>query len=437
MGRSQGGRSRDEQGSVLVLFAVFITLFLLCTAIVVDVGYWWANGKKAQIAADACALAAAQELPKAWGPPSGAPRTDCDIAGLDWVMDNIPDQGDPDRGADHLFTRVVSPYDTKSHQVEATVRLRVNTFFGRIVGLPYVEVERRAVAERSEDHGNMAIYSHDDNCSEGLEFNGLNHNINGLVHSNGEYAINNSGPEPFWAADGTRVDCGASVNPHGSARFGGDGYCCTEATLPRELDEELDWPVWFTPADFGWLSGCTYNGEEILVKSNEVEIKGPPGPNHTLSHSGTVPTGTYCASKSFKIDANNISGTITALSPLITVNGDGQNLQPHRHNVLLFSVANKNTSTGDDGDPDGNGPLNCELGSAPNPEMQLDGNHYTWTGILFNPCGRINVNVAGSSVGSPALVGTIIGMQVKVNGPNFSMIGQDDFGLNVLLALVE
>ena len=39
--------------------------------------------------------------------------------------------------------------------------------------------------------------------------------------------------------------------------------------------------------------------------------------------------------------------------------------------------------------------------------------------------------------GNPALVGTILGYKVKVNQPDFYMIGKDDFGGNVNIALVE
>src|SRR5918999_2461378 len=77
--------SRDESGSILVLFSIFITLFIMFCAIVVDVGYWWANAKKAQIAADSCALAAARELPQTIN------RTECTYGApvRDYVLTNI------------------------------------------------------------------------------------------------------------------------------------------------------------------------------------------------------------------------------------------------------------------------------------------------------------------------------------------------------------
>jgi Flp pilus assembly protein TadG len=71
----EGIRHRRQDGNVLVLFALLLTLFLLCGAIAVDVGYWWVAGRKAQIAADACALAAAQELPRTYAIVAGRRTT--------------------------------------------------------------------------------------------------------------------------------------------------------------------------------------------------------------------------------------------------------------------------------------------------------------------------------------------------------------------------
>jgi hypothetical protein len=76
-------------------------------------------------------------------------------------------------------------------------------------------------------------------------------------------------------------------------------------------------------------------------------------------------------------------------------------------------------------------------GSRRNPELILNGNNHRWTGAVFNPCGRVKVNVGGATVCSPSLTGTILGYQVEVNGEDFIMIGKDTFGGNALLALVE
>jgi Putative Flp pilus-assembly TadE/G-like len=444
-GRTDGRRSRDERGSILVLFSVFITLFLMCCAIVVDVGWWWANGKKAQIAADACALAAARELPKDWGPPNGTVRADCEIAGSDWVMTNIPDQDNPSRGVDHLWTTVVSPYNSKSYQVEATVRLRVQTFFGTVFGLDFVEVERRAVAERSEGSGNYAIYSHDDDgCSggEGLEFDGDGIRINGLVHSNGWYDVNSATPpKHFWAADGTinHAVCQPKLHPPVVGAQYGDGPDFEPRDVPWQ-----EWPVWFTPGMFGWRNGCDYRGDKIEIKEDKVEISSP---NQTVNFPApfTIPTGTYCAKNEFILNGSGkfcndpdpdkqLTGQITVLARNIKVDGSCIKLTPNEHNVLLFAVPNNDDNPTNDGALPGGNPTCLD---PPEYEMQLNGEDHNWTGYLFDPCGRVSINVKDSSIGDEFLTGTIIAEKVKINSDGFAMIGKSDFGANILLALVE
>ncbi len=61
--RSLLTRSRDESGQVLVFVAVILTVLVGMAALVVDVGSWYQAQRHLQTAADAAALAGAQELP--------------------------------------------------------------------------------------------------------------------------------------------------------------------------------------------------------------------------------------------------------------------------------------------------------------------------------------------------------------------------------------
>jgi Putative Flp pilus-assembly TadE/G-like len=56
-------RLRDESGQVLVFIAVILTALIGMAALVVDVGSWYQADRRLQTAADAAALAGAQELP--------------------------------------------------------------------------------------------------------------------------------------------------------------------------------------------------------------------------------------------------------------------------------------------------------------------------------------------------------------------------------------
>jgi hypothetical protein len=425
------------------MFALLLPVIILICAVAIDVGYWWVNAKKAQIAADSCALAAA-------GDPS-FPRSyalDHCRFGLperDYVRENLHLQADPATSIWHKSTTVIAPYKGDPKRVEATVEIKVNTFFGTFVGLNSVEIVRRAVAERQEGAGNYAIYSHDDDgCAggEGLEFDGDGFSINGLVHSNGWYDVNAADPpDHFWAADGTinKLVCTAKLHPYPQGALYGDG----PDFLPRDTTFQ-DWPAWFTPSMFGWHSGCTYKGDKIEIKEDKVEISSP---NQTINLPSpfTIPTGTYCARNEFILNGSGkfcndplpdqpLTGQISVLARNVKVDGSCLKLSPHAHNVLLFAVPN------DDNDPSNDGALpggNPSCKDPPEFEMQLNGEDHNWTGYLFDPCGRISINVKDSSVGDEFLTGTIIAEKVKINSDGFAMIGKDEFGGNADLALWE
>jgi hypothetical protein len=401
----------------VVLFAVLLPLLFGLGAIAVDVGYWYVVKKTAQDAADAAALAAAAELPDKFAAEAAAKAyVQTNMPGAAYAVEYpyVPDIATYPPGN---FSPVPGPGAPDPTKVEVVVRQTAGTFFGGVFGLLDVVVSRRAVAERLNTDGNVAIFSVAGDCSNSLEFDGSNMRINGLVHSNGQYSIHNPDPDApgWWAADGTRVDCGASVNPHGTARFGGSGYSDpTAGTLPRELGEELGWPTWLTPAQFGisWPAGCP----------DEWKWETP---------NATIPAGVYCAQNEIRIDADNVTGRITLIAPKIVVRGDGQDFAPYLRRTLFFVPPNSTPSTADDG------PVGYDCTPDPAPDMELGGERYTWAGLIFSPCGGVDIDVGEPRGGSPHLVGTILALRVKVQGANFDMIGRSGFDVNAEVALAE
>jgi hypothetical protein len=409
-GRRPPIRAGDEQGSILVLFALMIGIFFALCAVVVDVGYWWVAGKRAQVAADACALAAAAQLPATWTPP----RTECVVGGVDYAKTNLPGNGQANEPR-HIGTAVRSPYPAGPNPatyVEAQVTLVVGTFFGRALGVDHITLTRRAVAEQAEGTpGNYAIYSHSSDCSEGLEFNGENHAINGRVHSNGEYLINNGGSQPFWAKVGTRAGTGCGPSPSSGVRFGGTNWTTGTAGLPTVAGPQ-QWPEWFTPADFT----CTVNAQKIEISGSDFKIDGVNQPYPTVGGQRVIPNGIYCATELFQINGDNIRGTLTALAPKIEVNGNNIDLTALAPNGVLFYNL-PNITPGGDGGPGGVPPPTC---SAISVEMKLsNGNGSTWRGKVFHPCERVLIN--GNSTST--LEGAIYALRVRVNGNGFNMIG--------------
>ena len=262
-----------------MLFAVALPLFLVCCAIAIDVGYWWVMGKRTQTAADACALAAARELPHTF-----ADVPNCEIvAGQDdYVLVNLPNQAVSDPEPLHLSTRVRSPYSGDPNLVEAVVRMRVRTFFGRIVGLNSVDVERRAVAEKQPPEGQLAIYAHNDDCGFSLKFNGADHDIEGGVHSNGAWQQNG---EDFSAGSATYVD--GCPEPHPQVTAGEATFGEGPSVVP-----EQDWPQWFERSDFTCDVSRTANPDRDRLRESRrhdllrrrVHDQRPPG--HRQHHRG-------------------------------------------------------------------------------------------------------------------------------------------------------
>jgi hypothetical protein len=342
--------------------------------------------------------------------------------------------------------------------VEATVELRVGTFFGKVVGLGSIDLTRRAVAEKLEGSAKMAIFVGSTDCddTEGLHFNGQENHVTGHVHSNGEFNVQSQSPPihtVFTSGTIARENCVADVSPDGPpAGIAGAEFTSTPGEWLPQDGLELQWPKWFYQADFGWYepegSGpgrCTYKGEDILIDATHLKITGRPDQALQVDTDGwtIVPTGTYCATSSFKIGGNNHRGQITALSPLIQVGGNGQEYTPYAGEMLFFTVPNVTSDPGDDGPytlgnftPTERPPYPPCMPS-PSIHTELNGENYTWGGLIFNPCGKVTINNKTSSVGTPQLVGTIYAFQVHINGSGFKMVGTEDFDESIGTALVE
>jgi hypothetical protein len=418
------GRLRLEAGQTVVLVAALLPLLLGLGAIAVDVGYWYVVRKAAQDAADAAALAAAREL----GTGSLAKARAEATAGT-YVVANMPDASWTVE-----FPYVPNPVDAGNQvggdpdytKVEVTVSHETGSFFGRLFGLIEPTVSRRAVAERIPGGRNLAIFSHGyRGCDDGLEIDAIGTWIDGLVHSNGQYDVHSgSGDDALWAADGTiwRENCVSNLDPEpGGAEYGpGPDF------LPRDVWQMANWPAWYTPADFGWpsCSGSDFSGERIEILATEVRITDP---DRSIAHAGVIPTGTYCATESFTIVASDIRGSISVLAPSIRVEGSQLDLFAHSQDVLFFAVPNADASPANDGSLGQGGNQTC-IPSAGN-ELFLDGDRHKWSGVVFNPCGRVVLNTSDSRI-----EGSVIAESVLLTGARVRLTGTGTLAAPVGLA---
>jgi hypothetical protein len=423
-------RLRHEAGQTVVLFAVLLPLFLGLGAIAVDVGYWYVVQKTAQDAADAAALAAARELPD----PCAAKAK-----GEEYGLANMPDAVIVVRpptlcefGGPGIETGAGT--DLAADEVEARVFQETALFFGRIFGLLPPRVEAHAVAQRLGGHGNLAIFAFDSECNEydPLDFDGRDVFVDGLVHDNGRFRVSSG---PFWAAEGThdKPNCPSSTDSMAESQFGEDmppprGTACAGSPC-REPNDDVhqDWPVWFTPAKFGWRAGCTFAGDVIEIRAGLVKVDAQTYP---MSGNQLLP-GVYCAQDSFAMQGAGFTGSITALAPEISVDGRDHVLTAFANGVLFFAVPNTDEDVTNDGPP-ATSPVACEGTS-----MNLGGTAQSWSGIVFDPCGLVDVSAGGSTPDHPVLSGAILAARVRITGSDFYMAGHGDLTLPPHMFLVK
>ncbi|KAF5033736.1 putative Flp pilus-assembly TadE/G-like protein [anaerobic digester metagenome] len=121
---------RNEDGQALPLVALLMVVLMGFAALVIDVGRIYNVKSEMQKAADAAALAGAQELPTA----STAISTAKNYAGLN--------------GAEKTNTSVTTPYKGDSNKIEVVCTMNVQYTFARFLGLTDADVSARAVAQK-------------------------------------------------------------------------------------------------------------------------------------------------------------------------------------------------------------------------------------------------------------------------------------------------
>ncbi|MGA2015268.1 MAG: TadG family pilus assembly protein [Solirubrobacteraceae bacterium] len=121
-------RAGADRGVVLVLTALLMVALLGMAALAIDTGSFRQAEYQAQSAADAGALAAAQDLP---------------ANSVSAVSDGSSYASDDDPGA---TVSVTTPADDNSNEAEVDVTQTVPTFFGQIFGLDETKVSASAVA---------------------------------------------------------------------------------------------------------------------------------------------------------------------------------------------------------------------------------------------------------------------------------------------------
>ena len=224
-----------------------------------------------------------------------------------------------------------------------------------------------------------AIYANE-RCTggsgKGFVANGDGFDIDGGIHSNGNVTINGSNFQSgTLSLYRPQSGCSTSFSPS-RVNFGPPS-----PTAPVNVSQQ-NWPWNPSKSEFP----CTFPIKDDYVFN---------------SSNLTIPSGVYCARKTFKINGSNVNGNITVLAPEIVLNGRNINLSAHTNGMLLFAI-------------------NPATGALSSKELVINGEltvpNAALTGVIHNPGGAVKVN------GTVRLHrGFIQGLWVEMNGKNIRM----------------
>jgi Flp pilus assembly protein TadG len=399
--RRLGRRSvTDERGGVLVMFVLFLPVLILFAAFVLDVGHAFQLRRHLQSAADAAALAAAQELPNTSTATSVANDYSASAGGRN-ENSNLPS----------VTTEVTFPAPAGA-KVRVTESAKSRVFFGGILELfgesfDGFDVSATAVASKSSPTSGtpLAMYVHElcgaSSGNKGLIAAGDNMRVEGGIHVNGQFKIGNPGFVSVGKATVFRPSAGSPGGPnHPSACNGlaplfiedingGSGpstYCTGCSSGPVTDPEPGTYRDWVTP----------YHTEAIMKSFTPCTINHPGDIKY---ENQAIPSGVHCLPRDKKFTlAGTSSGNITVIGGMIEVGGTGT-LAPYNseHPVLFYSTNTAGTSI------------------KMNPSAAYD-----WTGYIINRLGGIEINAMG--VTSP-FNGLLEAEWILVNGQSFTMLG--------------
>ena len=131
---------KNEDGQVLVLFALLMVVLMGFAALVIDVGMVALQKSHLQNAADAAALAGAQDLPTA-GTAKSTAVVFAGKNGLKATQNGVKKDGDT--------VTVTTPYSGDSTKIEVVCTRNVQYSFARVLGFTDTDVTARAVANKS------------------------------------------------------------------------------------------------------------------------------------------------------------------------------------------------------------------------------------------------------------------------------------------------
>lgn len=283
----------EERGSVIVMVAAAMIIFVAAAGLVVDVGFFYLHKAKMQNGVDAAALAGAAALPSTAGAESAADQ---------YTQLNGLDPGN----LDAIFSE-------SNRRIDVRYTRLFETFFMKILGIDTVNVSVVAAAQLAGPGRAFDFTIFSGSLLDILPINGSRLYVDGSVHSNEDLRVNGSGITITGVAEavgkffvnGTNISIGAQES-------GVDVVPMPDYSA--EIAEQA--------ANANQVFNCnkTYNGSLINVNGN-IHVNGSVSLNgNRISGSGAIlASGT---SGDIYINGNIISANAGDQVALYSENGD-------------------------------------------------------------------------------------------------------------------
>jgi Flp pilus assembly protein TadG len=334
-------RRRAERGSVAVIVAILLPVIVAIAGLVIDVGSWYETKAQLQNAADAAALAGAEDLPGSPGSAAAAAQT---YAGYNVSGATVTS---------------VTPYNGDSSQIQVTVSKQASVSFASILGITGPTVTATAVAQVTQSQGSGGfIYTASTAC-----------NAISIIAS-GKVATTS-----LWSNGGiTAVGQGISVSGQADVA---NSSCPFPSQLtppgPTSVSTYTGWPTPLpTTAQGNFPSSCS--SASISITSSSWTSSNPPG--------------IYCTTGTISI-TNSGGMTFT-----------GYEFVSESSSASAISVVSSGNLT-----LSGYCPTSCSSGSTPQTLFYataggisfVNSGNSSFTGDVFAPNGQVGLSVSGGT----------------------------------------
>lgn len=310
----------QEQGSVIVLVALLMTVFLGMCAIVVDIGVLYAKQSQLQNAIDSSVLAAAQELPN---------TTSAQVIANQYMVLN-----------GFTPTDVIITFSDGNKTINISGSKQIDFVFAAVLGFNNSIVSTMASATNGSAPKafNYALFSGSDTAT--LTLNGSNQTVIGSSHSNKKFSANGSNLAITGACEavttvsvnGSNINIGTIVE--NAPNIDMPDFSDTLQTLATEAGQnyvgnktyngsnvDVNSPIYVT----GNLTvnGSNFYGKGTIVATGTIDFNGS-----NLYNSGDDSVCFYSKSGNITINGSNavLNGMVYAPNGTITMNGSNQTI---------------------------------------------------------------------------------------------------------------